>query len=228
MQPSMTLKSLALVLVALAASASSLSAATVLKSPNLGSFWQPLSQPGGTYVYANSFVAPTTGTVTDLGMWLNTFNEDPATDVRFQVWGSVGGNAANGPDYNNVLATTPALNSFSGPLAFYGTTTSSSSTLTAGQTYWFAATVVGSAGSATYQVGGHTQNSVYNDNGTFWYSNDPLGHSFDGVALTPEMAFRVDMNGAGPVPDNGQNALMLAFPVLALFGLGLRRHSHQV
>ena len=73
--------------------------------------------------------------------------------------------------------------------------------------YWFAATVVGESGPGFYQVGGHTQNSQYNDNGTFWYSNDPSGQSFDGQNLTPEMAFHVGT--AVPAPAS-----------LALAGLG--------
>jgi hypothetical protein len=41
----------------------------------------------------------------------------------------------------------------------------------------------------SYQAGGHTQNSVYNDDGTFWYSNDPAGVKLCPSKLTPEMTF---------------------------------------
>jgi hypothetical protein len=68
-----------------------------------------------------------------------------------------------------------------------------------GNLYWFAATVVGESGTGAYQVGGHTQNSQYPDNCTFWYSNDPAGVAFDGQNLVPEMAFSVGLDDV-PVP----------------------------
>lgn len=216
------LRNLPALLVATASLASQGSAlgATLTKSPDQGSYWYPLS-PNSTYVYANSFQAPISGTVTGLGTWLNTMSYDASTDLRFQVWGSVGGNPANGPDYSQVLATTAAVSGFSGPLAFYSASTISSALLTAGQTYWFAATAVGSSGSGSYQVGGHTQNSAYNDNGTFWYSNDVAGQNFDGQGLTPEMAFQVQMSAS--VPDSAPTALLLAFPLVALAGWNCRQ-----
>lgn len=198
---------------------SSLLAVEITKTPDLGAFWNPLS-PGGTYVYANSFVAPVTGTVTSLGLWMNTMIEDASTAVTLQVWG---GTILDGPDYAQVLASTAGVSGMSGPLALYTANTISSSVLTAGQTYWFAATAVGASGSGRYQVGAHTPNSVYLDNGTFWYSNDPAGHNFDGQSLVPEMAFKVVMGEGNAVPDGGATALLLALPALALVGNATRR-----
>jgi hypothetical protein len=199
---------------------SSLLAVEITKTPDLGTFWNPLSPAGGTYVYANSFVAPVTGAVTSLGLWMNTMVEDATTAVTLQVWG---GTIVDGPDYAQVLASTAGVSGMSGPLALYTASTISSSVLTAGQTYWFAATAVGASGSGRYQVGGHTPNSIYVDNGTFWYSNNPSGQTFDGQRLVPEMAFKVVMGEGNAVPDGGATALLLALPALALVGNAARR-----
>lgn len=194
-------------------------AATITKAPDRGPYWHPLSTHG-TYVYADSFVAPVNGVVTSLGTWLNTESYDASTTLKFQVWGSVGGNAVNGPDWNQVLATTAPISGFSGGLTLYSGSPTLSSSLIAGNTYWFAATAVGSTGSGSYQVGGHTQNSgSIVDNGTFWYSNDSAGHNFDGRRLTPEMAFTVSMGPSASVPEAGWTALMLGIGMLALVGL---------
>jgi len=177
------------------------SAQVITKSPDQGAFWQPLHPNGGTYVYADSFVAPGNDTVVSLGTWLNTQTYDPTTAVTFQVWGSIFNNAVNGPDSGNLLATTTGITGMNGSLSFYSAPTTSSLILTSGDTYWFVATVVGAAGEGVFQVGGHTQNSEgITDNGTFWYSNDPLGKAFDGEAKTPEMAFQVNL-AAVPEPE---------------------------
>lgn len=195
-------------------------ASFITKSPDIGNYWNPLSVPNGTYVYANSFVPQQNSTVVSLGTWLNTFSFDANTAVRFQVWGSVGNNAASGPDYANVLATTAAITGMNGPLSFYSGLTPGSLSLTAGDTYWFSATVVGSSGNGGYQVGGHTQNSGgITDNGTFWYSNDPNGQIFDGQRLTPEMAFEVEL-AAVPEPSTYIVGAMLLLP----FGVQGLRH----
>ena len=201
-------------------------ATLITKSPDLGSYWWPLSAAGGTYVYSDSFVAPQSGVVTSLGTWLDTQISDAATAVKFQVWGSVGNNAANGPDYANVLATTTGISGMSGPLSFYSGATPSSLLLTGGDTYWFSATVVGAAGNGQYQVGGHTQNSVYSDNGTFWFSNDKAGQNFDGQHLTPEMAFQVEMTPV-PEPSTYITGAMLAL-VFGVQGVRSLRSRKQV
>jgi hypothetical protein len=186
-------------------------AVTVTKDPDQGAFWHPLSPNGGTYVYADSFVAPISGTVSSLGTWL-TDQGSGGTDVRFQILGSLSGNVSLGPDVSNVLATTAVQSGLTGPLTFYSAATLGGSTpIVGGQTYWFAANVIGLSGPGDFQVGAHTQNSEgITDNGTFWYSNDPTGSVFDGKMLTPEMAFSVTV-----VPE--PSAIVLA--VLASLGL---------
>jgi len=149
---------------------------TITKPPDLGPFWFPLSPNGGSYVYSDSFVPQVGGSVSSLGTWLNTTVQDPTTTIRFQVWGSVNNDPTQGPDASNVIATSAPQSGFSGGLTFYSAAAlPGGGTLVAGNTYWFVATVVGSTGNGQYQVGGHTQNSIYQDNGTFWYSNDPNG-----------------------------------------------------
>lgn len=187
---------------------------TIEKPPDLGPFWQPLSPNGGTYVYSDCFVAPAGADihVQALGTWLQELvsggvPEGSATrpdfvpeggstpDVRFEIWGDAGG-----PDAGNVLATTGTLSPEPTGLELVTAPVQLGATpLTPGQVYWFAATVVGEQGTGAYQVGGHTQNSVYPDNCTFWYSNDPAGVNFDGQNLTPEMPFSVTLDEV-PLP----------------------------
>lgn len=169
---------------------------TITKPPDLGPFWQPLSPNGGTYVYADCFIAPAGVDVWPhtLGTWLNAQVPPPPT-VRFEIWGD-----GTGPDAGAVLATTGSLSPNPSGLQFISAQVlPGASSLTPGTLYWFAATVVGETGTGEYQVGGHTQNSQYPDNCTFWYSNDPAGIVFDGQNLTPEMAFSVTLDDV-PVP----------------------------
>lgn len=184
----------------LAASVTAL-ADTVVKVPDVGPYWNPLSS-AGTYIYANSFVAPTSGPVSELGMWLL----NGPNDLKFQIFGSLGGDPTLGPDSGNVLATTGLIpGQYYQDLTFVDVTTGiSSAALVAGQTYWFAANAIGLSGSAPYYVGAHTQNSDgIVDNGTFWFSNDPTGVVFDGTALTPELAFSVSV-----VPEPTRQAML--------------------
>ena len=96
------------VFVLLLLCAGTVSATTLTKPPDIGSFWHPLSS-NGTYVYANSFLSIDNGEVTDLGMWLREYFAG-THEVKFQVLGSVGNNVSNGPDTSNVLASTGILN----------------------------------------------------------------------------------------------------------------------
>ncbi|MEX2315827.1 MAG: hypothetical protein WD669_01655 [Pirellulales bacterium] len=176
-------------------------AAVETKFPDIGNFYIPLSPNGGTYVYANSFVAPISGIVTELGMWLDD-NGSGGSSIRFQVLDSLGGNPLSGPDTSAVLATTAVLGPFTGSLALYtAPETGSSASLIGGQTYWFAGNVVGLTGPGHYQVGGHTPGFGGSDPGTFWYSNDPTGAIYDGQNLTPEMAFTLTIAGGSVVPE---------------------------
>jgi len=209
----------ALVLLGVAALAGQAEAITITKLPDVGAYWHPLGATEGTYVYANSFVAPENGLVTSLGLWLTTENDGtpPGPDVVFQVLASKAGDPSQGPDTTSVFAAS-AIQSGLGvtALALYTAPTLAGGVpLVAGTTYWFAASTVGLSGSGEFQVGGHTQNSGgIVDNGTFWYSNDPAGIDFDGTALTPEMAFTVTT-----VPEPASLALLGA----GLVGLVVRR-----
>ncbi len=186
------------------------------KPPDLGPFWFPLSPNGGTYVYSDCFIAPAGVDihVQALGTWLMTLTQTGPDDaltregfvpqggatptVRFEIWGDSGG--GGGPDASNVLATTGSLSPEPVGLELIAAPVLPGATpLTPGNLYWFAATVVGEQGTGAYQVGGHTQNSVYPDNCTFWFSNDPNGINFDGQNLTPEMAFQATLDET-PVP----------------------------
>jgi hypothetical protein len=192
----------------------------VTKSPDLGPYWNPLSD-NGTYVYAGSFFAPVTGTVTSLGTWLftNTANTAPSTLV-FEILGDSGG----APDPTTVLAQTDTLSYDLGALTFESASPTGSAVLTAGLTYWFAASTVGlSWGDSVYQVGGHTQNTEgIIDDGSFWFSNDPAGLNFDGQNMAPELAFSVTLAAAIPEP------VSIALLGAGLAGLGPMRRRRAV
>lgn len=176
--------------------AGSAMAGDIVKGPDIGPFWQPLNANSGTYIYANSFVADETGVVDELGGWLLALSgAGTGPDIAFEVYGSIGGNPANGPDSTNVLVSTGLVDigGGTGTLDLYTAAPNFSAVLNAGDTYWFGFNVIGGGGSGSYQTGGHTQNSVFNDNGTFWFSNDPTGVFFDGQGLTPEIAFSVSI-----------------------------------
>lgn len=189
----------------------------VIKLPDLGDYWHPLSNQGGTYVYADSFVAPISGTVSGMGLWL----DGGAPDIQLRILDSIGGDPTLGPDSSALLASSMVLPgqtfstlTFSGASAIFSPTM-----LVAGHTYWFAAAAVG--GQGAYTVGAHTQNSGgIVDNGTFWFSNDPAGVLFDGRNLTPEMAFEV---GITPVPEPTEYAMLGVG--LGLLGFTARRRT---
>jgi hypothetical protein len=199
-------------------SAAAAHAGTVVKAPDGGPFWHPLDAITGTYIYADSFVAPNSGKVTNIGLWLvNLTGDTSAQPISFEV---LGGGLA-GPDASQVLATTGALTlDVTGPLSLYSANTIGSDNLVAGQTYWVAGDERGFSGGGYLQVGAHTQNSGgIVDNGTFWYSNYQSGF-FDGQNLTPEMAFTVNVAN---VPEPATWAMM----TLGLFGAGALLRSRR-
>ena len=164
------------------------------------------------------FISPESGSATNLGTYLllSSGVSGSGPDIRFEVWGD-----NNGPDASNVFASTGSLTLvtdsnltfFSAPVA------TNNGALVNGVTYWFVATVVGeTVATGSYQVGGHTQNSGFVDDRTFWYSNDSAGVNFDGQGLTPEMAFEVQINGGG-TPVCGQIAAPTPVPTLDTAGL---------
>ena len=190
-------------------------AGDIVKPPNEGGTWQPLDPDTGTYIYANSFVADETGVVDELGTWLVAGGGAGTGGlVAFEVYGSIGGNAANGPDSTDVIVSTGLLDIGGGTdtVDLYTAAPAFSGVLNAGETYWFAANVIGGGPADPYQTGRHIQNSVYNDDGTFWFSNDPTGVNFDGQNFTPEMSLSVSI-----VPAPG------AFALLGLGGLAVAR-----
>jgi hypothetical protein len=172
----------------------------ISKPPDFGPWWNPVGN-SGTYVYADSWIQPAgpDNMASQLGSWLEPLGGAPNSTLRYQVWADSGG-----PNCGSVLASTapfstgtPGLNLHTRPV------TSGGGPLAAGVKYWFVITAVGfPGGPSPYRVGGHTQNSVYIDNATFWYSNDPAGCNFDGRNLTPEMAFQVLLTG-GATPVEG-------------------------
>ncbi len=173
------------------------SAVILSKFPDLGTWWHDVST-SGTYVYANSFLSLGDGTPTELGMWLRLFYGTTVPSIRFEIWGDNGG----APDPTNILATTGSISpAVTATLTLYSAPVlSGASNLTTSSMYWYVITCVGEpSADGGLQVGGHTRNSVYSDNGTFWYSNDPTGIIFDGIRQTPEMAFEVTI-GPPPVP----------------------------
>ncbi|MEO8813434.1 MAG: hypothetical protein ABI376_11050, partial [Caulobacteraceae bacterium] len=112
--------------------------ATITKSPDLGAYWHPLSGDGNpTYVYADSFVAPISGAVSNIGIWLANYAGDTsAQPVTFEVLGSSGG---GGPDASAILATTGVLTlNVTGSLSLFSASATSNFNLVAGQTYWVA------------------------------------------------------------------------------------------
>ena len=185
-------------------------AGVIEKAPDLGPFWQPLNPDGGSYIYANSFVADETGFISELGFWAR--DEDLIggdAQLNLQVYG-----AGALPDVSNVVTETGLFDIVvSDTLQLFTGTPLPGGMVTAGTEYWFAASVIGSQLPFALQAGGHTQNSGgIVDNGTFWASNNPAGATWD-FFNTPEIAFRVVIEGASaPVP---------APTTIALLGLGL-------
>lgn len=201
------------------------SAAVIVdKIPDVGDFWQPLDgNPNGTYVYADSFVfTGTTGTLLEtVGIYLRNQFGGAGTPFRFEVYADNG----NAPDPTSVLGVTNYQQVANTTLSLVTDALLAPISLVNSTQYWIAASVVGQASQGSYQMGGHTQNSIYPDNGTFWYSNDPAGLAFDGQGLTPEIGIYAESGAAAAVPEPSSLALVcISFGVV---GLLCRRNAHR-
>ncbi len=189
------------VLLATMLAASPATAAVLTKSPNLSPYWADLGY-GATKVYADSFVAPNSGTVNLLGTWL--LDLTTSCSLTFQVYGSIGGVAANGPDLSNVYATTAVETG----LAHHNThLLSVLASCRRHSIDWrkhllVRRRAIRASSGGYYEMGEHTQNSGgITDNGTFWYSNTPP--TFDGTNKLPEIAFSVGVAIPGPTWSGG-------------------------
>jgi hypothetical protein len=189
------------------------------KTPDIGAFWQPLSAPtAGTEVYTNSFIftGNTGDAATVAGTYMRSLSGGVPTTFQFLLLAD----NANSPS-NSILASSAFTSTGSANLTLV-TGALSANSLVNGTRYWIALSTWGGDGaSGSYQVGGHTQNSIYNDNGTFWYSNADTGFGgpYDGQRLTPEMAIYVE---AGVVPEP---ATMAALGMGALALIRRKRKS---
>ncbi|RYG22374.1 hypothetical protein EON82_17300, partial [bacterium] len=124
--------------------ASVASAGTVDKQPDLGSYWHHVGSTG-TYVYANSFIAPSSTelSVESLGIWL----QGGSSELKFQILADNG----NKPNGGSILSTSAVSSGSYGSLTLV-TLPMSSLTLVAGQRYWAAVSAVGLGGSGGYYV----------------------------------------------------------------------------
>ena len=211
----MKFSNVVLIALAVAIPAASMADTVISKDPDLGNYWFPLgcSSNGYTDVYADSFIAPSgSNMATAIGIWLNDQGSGGAP-VQFELLATDPN--TGGPNGSAILGTT-AVNTFAtgNNLTLETMNLLAGVNLVAGQKYWVAGSCVGLNGQGYYNVGGHTQNSEgINDNGTFWYSNDPAGLNFDGQNLTPEMAFQIHMTPAAPEP---MSMIALGMGALAL------------
>ncbi|MBX3118410.1 MAG: PEP-CTERM sorting domain-containing protein [Fimbriimonadaceae bacterium] len=167
------------------------------KTPDIGPWWFPL---GATPIYSNSFIhSGATGDVaTVAGAYMLAQGASPTT-FQFLLLAD-GGNAPT----STILASSGFTSTSSTTLTLV-TAGLSPASLTNGQRYWLALSTVGGSGGDAYQMGGHTQNSIYADNGTFWYSNAGDLNNWDGQGLTPEMAIYLE---ARPVPEPATMAVL--------------------
>lgn len=160
---------------------------TLDKTPDQGNFWFPLGE-GGTPIYANSFIfngAPADNVLSKLGVHIRNSGTGAGQDLRFYLLAD----GTNNPT-PTVLSTSLFDVQTNSDVLVLLTADMGATNLTVGQRYWVA--IEGQGGGEVYQVGGHTQNSVQNDDGTFWFSNPGDFGNWDGQALTPEMAIYVE------------------------------------
>jgi len=165
-------------------------AETIENELEVGPNWSPLGQ--GTEIYANSFLAGEDGTVTDLSMWL----EGAGPSIIFQIWGSLGGDPANGPNAADVLAETATFSGldFTGTIEEHaGAVLAGSTPLDAGVTYWFVARILGAHENKAFTAGYHELNTGE----YFLYSTNDGGVFKTGSPLTRGMAFKVTYT---PIP----------------------------
>lgn len=181
------MRQLAFTAMAAAAISTGAFAWTLDKTPDFGAWWNPLGQQG-TPIYANSFIfngGAGDNTLSKLGVHIRNQGTGAGQDLRFFLLAD----GANNPT-STILSTSLFDVQTNSPDLVLLTVDMGATNLTVGQRYWVA--IEGLGGGETYQVGGHTQNSVQNDNGTFWYSNAGDLSNWDGQGLTPEMAIYVE------------------------------------
>jgi hypothetical protein len=181
---------LALLALATAVATPGMALNTVFSKPPNDSGYSVLNADTGSYVYASSFLAPEGNRLpVRLGSWLQA--SAPGLGIRFEIWGD----DADKPDSADVRATTGSVSPAADETLTYFEFPVSGSPppLTPGGRYWFVVTVVGETGGGVYGVGGHTQNSVYDDDGVFVGSNNPSGTPFDLGPTTPELAYQIEL-----------------------------------
>jgi hypothetical protein len=205
-----------LVVMVVGATGVGLAGVIVDKVPDLGPYWHPLGVPPATSVYADSFVfsGGPDNLLATIGIYMQLWDSPPGSTFRFELLGD----SSNAPDPSNVLGVTPYLSVSNTALELVTADLLVPVALAAGTRYWITGSTVGQTGGGGYQVGGHTQNSIYPDNGTFWYSNDPNGIVFGGQRLTPEMAIYGATAGTA-VPEPAAYLTLLA----GLAGLAVLR-----
>ncbi len=166
------------------------------KTPNYqdGDGWRPLGLPY-TGIYANSFIfTGATGEVLDeLGVHLRDPDGNGGGNIRFYLLQD----NANAPT-SNILATSLVDVSTSSTQMILLKANTTGYGLVNGSRYWVAAQAM-TVGD-TYITGGHVQNTIYNDYGTFWASNANDLNVWDYQGVLPEMSIYVKTTGEGAVP----------------------------
>ena len=180
------------------------------KVPDRGPFWQPLGVSPATAIYANSLIytGPNGQVLTSMGVYIRerSLSGVQGQDLRYFLLA----NGTNNPTGTILSTSTSDVSTNSATLVALSANMSPFSMVN-GTQYWFAAQAQGN-NSNVYQVGAHTQNSIYSDSGTFWFSNANDFNNWDGQARTPEMAIFV--NSAVPEPAS-MAVLGLGFAALA-------------